>query len=164
MKTKGFIRLGSSYQTFQGMGDGERTDQCVSSGGYWSKSGRLDAQVRAAEVTERHSRDWPQQEWVEGVSGARRCLLRVMSREETTGRFFMPRGHWGCLESTTDALSSASRFYVYMLCVGFSFLSTFQSLLNSVPRSLPLPACQCHPCSQPSGDIFPKHSLCMFKA
>lgn len=29
--------------------------------------------------------------------------------------------------------------------------------------SLPLPACQCHPCSQPSGDIFPKHSLCIFK-
>lgn len=41
----------------------------------------------------------------------------------------------GCSARAAARLRSAACFYVYMLCVGFSFLSTFQSLLNSVPFS-----------------------------
>lgn len=58
----------------------------------------------------------------------------------------------GLLEMARRVLGSASCFYVYMLCIGFPFLSTFQSLLNSVPvpcRSLPASATR----AKPSGDI-----------
>lgn len=173
LRPKATSDLAPINQKFQGMGNGERTgdqcwtQRCLNSGGDWMEPGRPDGPCvgRGWQRQGRQS-DIPGM----GISrtrgwGVERCLQLVPSGEETEGWFFLPRGHRGCLESARAVLRSTSRFYVYMLRVGFSFLSTFQSLLNSVPvPSLPLPACQCHPCSQPSGDIFPKHSLCMFKA
>lgn len=175
LRPKATIRLGSSDQEFQGVGNGERTgNHCLtkrcrthmetgaSLGGWmgpaWAGGGGR-GRGRGGRVTFQELAPGQQNM---GLGSRELC---VMSSEETAGSFFLPRGHRGRLESARAVLRSASRFYVYILHVGFSFLSTFQSLLNSVPiRSLPLPACQCYPCSQPSGDIFPKHSLCMFKA
>ena len=61
----------------------------------------------------------------------------------------MPRGNCDCCKSASAMLRSASCFYEYLLCVGFSFLSTFQSVLNSVPvLCLSLPASATHALSQ----------------
>lgn len=88
--------------------------------------------------------------------GVRRSLVYIKSREILSSS----------LHPEAPALSQQPRgstfcFYVYMLCVGFSFLSTFQSLLNSVPvLCLSLPASATHALSQ--AVTFSPSTACAF--
>lgn len=91
--------------------------------------------------------------------GVGRNLVCITSREDLSSSL--------CPEATVAALKvpepsgSAFCFYVYMLCVGFSFLSTFQSLLNSVPvLCLSLPASATHALSQ--AVTFSPSTACAF--
>lgn len=107
-------------------------------------------------VAERPSKYWHQQK--PRLGSKKEPGIHQVQRDLV--QFFTPRG-----SSTFTAATWKHFLFLRLYAVRWLF---FLVDLPVTPKfgscSLPLPACQCHPCSQPSSDIFPKHSLCIFKA